>query len=129
MSIGVENPAFWGENDPEIRTLGATLGLDREQSKAIYGLSQTLGGTLVNGMPTLWAMVDDGPNREADLFSEELDLRFVRVVASGGAAPVPIRTANRFEPPRPIDDFIPEDVELAVPPDPVDPPIGGGVAP
>lgn len=99
MSIGVENPAFWGEADPEIRALGTTLGLDREESKAIYGLSQTLGGTLVNGMPTLWALADDAPNREAELFVEEMDLRFVRVVAAGGATPVPIRHREVYDAP------------------------------
>lgn len=97
LNIGVENPAFWGESDPEIRSLGSTLGLDREDSKAIYGLSQTLGGTLVNGMPTLWALVDDEPNIEAELFVEEMDIRFVRVVASGGATPVPIRYTRQEE--------------------------------
>lgn len=80
MNVGAENPTFYGDTDPELRSLLNELGLPIEQRQALFGLTQVAGGTLVNVYPALYARLDPkGPPMMAGLFARESELRLVRV--------------------------------------------------
>jgi hypothetical protein len=89
VNVGADNPTFWGESDPEVRTIANQLGVSLEERDAIFGLTQIAGGALVTAYPALYARIDPEPAPPmAGLFVRETELRLVRVVPYIEGAPV-----------------------------------------
>lgn len=93
-ALGSTEPMFWSEHDPKVARVARLLGVPADQSGAVYGVAQLMGGSLVGPWPALYAQID--PESEAplaDRFVRERELRFVRVVPylarsqSAGRAP------------------------------------------
>lgn len=81
LNVGYDNPTFYGESDPELRSVTNELGLPPEDREALYGLTQVAGGSLVAAYPALYARIDpSGPAMLAGEFVREQELRLVRVV-------------------------------------------------
>ncbi|MCB9611849.1 MAG: hypothetical protein H6722_05265 [Sandaracinus sp.] len=81
LSLGGDNPTFYSETDPELRSVANELGLPPEDRKAIFGLTQVAGGALATAYPALYARIDpSGPAMIGGLFVRETEVRLVRVV-------------------------------------------------
>jgi len=81
LNVGYDNPTFYGDSDPELRSVANELGLPPDEREAIYGITQVAGGSLVSAYPALYARVDpSGPAMIAGEFVREQELRLVRVV-------------------------------------------------
>lgn len=81
LNVGYDNPTFYGDSDPELRSVVNELGLPPDEREAIFGLTQVAGGSLVSAYPALYARIDaTGPAMLAEEFVREQELRLVRVV-------------------------------------------------
>ncbi|HJK95110.1 MAG TPA: hypothetical protein RMH85_25585 [Polyangiaceae bacterium LLY-WYZ-15_(1-7)] len=98
QSLGMDTPMFWGENDATLRAVTRLLGVDPERRKAVFGLVQNMGGTLVGPLPTLYARVEVPGEMLAGRFVPEMELRFVRVVPYVEGGPVPVRWEGEAQP-------------------------------
>lgn len=105
------NNTYYGPGDDRLRRLGRALRLDEDYDDAVAGLVEAMGGTVASPpMPILIARFEAPPDeRVAGLFSQEFDLRFVRVVpfimgsAVNAAMPVNPGDYDRYveDPPMP----------------------------
>lgn len=80
-ALGDAESMFWSETDPKVRRTARLLGVPADQSEAVYGLAQLMGGSLIGPWPVLLAQIDPEASAPiADRFVRERELRFVRVV-------------------------------------------------
>jgi len=98
-SVNTDGAMFWGRNDPELLRLASDMGLDRERGpRALQGLLQRTGGALTVALPTLIARVEAPPDEEVGgRFSQEMDLRIVRVVPWVDTAAVTVRSTPELD--------------------------------
>lgn len=114
---------FWGDSDPRLAEVGALMQLDEDELPLFQGIVAAAGRTLRSGETAILVagVATDPARREAEVFSQERDLRFVRVVpyVQGGSV------AHRPELDIRDDMFGPadhEDTELPPLDDPLNPP-------
>jgi hypothetical protein len=88
MTLGGDSQMFWGSSDHEVRDLCRAFGLDpAEDTDVVYGLVQTMGGSISTQMPVLYGRIASEPHIEGEHFVTEEDVRFVRVVPRAARAP------------------------------------------